>query len=38
MCEWLRQDLAANHKQWLIAYWHHPPYTKGGHDSDGNWI
>ncbi|NQZ71221.1 MAG: metallophosphoesterase, partial [Lentisphaeria bacterium] len=19
---------------WLIAFWHHPPYTKGSHDSD----
>jgi len=34
MCVWLQQDLAANDKEWLIAYWHHPPYTKGSHDSD----
>jgi hypothetical protein len=34
MCIWLEQDLAANQKDWLIAYWHHPPYTKGSHDSD----
>jgi hypothetical protein len=34
MCTWLEQDLAANEKDWLIAYWHHPPYTKGSHDSD----
>lgn len=34
MCEWLRADLAANTNDWLIAYWHHPPYTKGSHDSD----
>ena len=19
---------------WIIAFWHHPPYTKGSHDSD----
>ena len=19
---------------WTIAYWHHPPYTKGTHNSD----
>jgi len=19
---------------WIVAYWHHPPYTKGSHDSD----
>ena len=34
MCQWLRQDLAANTNLWLIAFWHHPPYTKGSHDSD----
>ena len=21
-------------KTWLIAFWHHPPYSKGSHDSD----
>src|SRR5206468_1250949 len=25
---------SANTQQWLIAYWHHPPYSKGSHDSD----
>jgi MYXO-CTERM domain-containing protein len=34
MLTWLRADLAANDKTWLIAFWHHPPYTKGSHDSD----
>ena len=34
MLTWLEQDLAANDKKWLIAYWHHPPYSKGTHDSD----
>jgi hypothetical protein len=34
MCNWLRADLAANTQDWLIAFWHHPPYTKGSHDSD----
>ncbi len=34
MCSWLRADLAANTNDWLIAFWHHPPYTKGSHDSD----
>jgi len=34
MLTWLQNDLAANNKPWLIAYWHHPPYTKGSHDSD----
>lgn len=31
---WIKADLAANTKKWVIAYWHHPPYTKGSHDSD----
>lgn len=34
MLNWLRNDLAANTKDWLIAFWHHPPYTKGSHNSD----
>ena len=31
---WVKQDLAANTKPWIIAYWHHPPYTMGSHSSD----
>lgn len=31
---WLKQDLAANTQPWTILYWHHPPYTKGSHNSD----
>ncbi|MBI1761882.1 MAG: PQQ-dependent sugar dehydrogenase [Acidobacteria bacterium] len=34
MLTWLQNDLAQNHQDWLIAYWHHPPYSKGSHDSD----
>ena len=34
MCTWLRADLAANEKEWVIAFWHHPPYSKGSHNSD----
>lgn len=34
MLTWLDADLAANAQDWTIAYWHHPPYTKGSHDSD----
>jgi hypothetical protein len=34
MANWLRTDLAATTNQWIIAFWHHPPYTKGSHDSD----
>ncbi len=31
---WIKADLAANTKRWVVAYWHHPPYTKGSHNSD----
>ena len=34
MYKWLKQDLAANKQDWCIAFCHHPPYTKGSHDSD----
>jgi acid phosphatase type 7 len=34
MANWLRADLDANTNLWLIAFWHHPPYTKGSHNSD----
>lgn len=32
--DWLRNDLAANTKKWTVVYFHHPPYTKGSHNSD----
>jgi 3',5'-cyclic AMP phosphodiesterase CpdA len=32
--QWIKQDLAASKEKWKIAYWHHPPYTKGSHNSD----
>lgn len=34
MLTWLEKDLQATKQQWLIAAFHHPPYTKGTHDSD----
>lgn len=34
MLNWLTADIAATDKPWLVAFWHHPPYTKGSHDSD----
>jgi hypothetical protein len=34
MYTWLNNDLAANTQRWTIAYFHHPPYTKGSHNSD----
>ena len=36
MAIWLREDLTANTNEWLISYWHSPPYTKGSHDSDND--
>ncbi|MBA2482405.1 MAG: metallophosphoesterase [Planctomycetes bacterium] len=34
MLTWLTSDLGAATAHWIIAFWHHPPYTKGSHDSD----
>ena len=34
MFDWLRADLEATSQEWIIAFWHHPPYTKGSHNSD----
>jgi UDP-2,3-diacylglucosamine pyrophosphatase LpxH len=31
---WVKNDLAANTKKWVVAYWHHAPYTKIGLNSD----
>jgi hypothetical protein len=31
---WLESDLAATTQDWIIAFWHHPPYSKGSHNSD----
>ena len=38
MMTWLRADLAQNRQKWTIAYFHHPPYSKGSHDSDNQRI
>ena len=34
MYQWLERDLRHNRADWTIVFWHHPPYTKGSHDSD----
>lgn len=34
MLTWLAADLASTSARWIVAFWHHPPYTKGTHDSD----
>ena len=42
MMTWLEADLAANEKEWIIAFWHRAPYSKGSADSDeepmGSWM
>src|SRR6185436_19334444 len=34
MATWLEADLAATSAKWIIAFWHHPPYSRGTHNSD----
>ena len=34
MLTWLQNDLASTAQPWIIAFFHHPPYSKGSHDSD----
>ncbi|HHJ18320.1 MAG TPA: hypothetical protein ENJ84_00580, partial [Gammaproteobacteria bacterium] len=34
MMQWLEIDLQNTSADWIIAFWHHPPYSKGSHNSD----
>lgn len=34
MAQWLKADLESTARDWIICFFHHPPYTKGSHDSD----
>ena len=34
MLTWLENDLLATNATWVVAFWHHPAYSKGSHDSD----
>jgi acid phosphatase type 7 len=34
MAQWLKADLEKAQGDWIVAFFHHPPYTKGSHDSD----
>lgn len=36
MYQWACADLAATNADFIIAIWHHPPYTKGSHNSDSD--
>lgn len=35
---WLKRDLAAAQTdstiKWIVAFWHHPPYSRGTHNTD----
>jgi len=37
MMRWLKEDLRKNTGLWTIVAFHHPPYTKGSHDSDSRY-
>lgn len=34
MYNWCEADLQNTTADWIVAFWHHPPYSKGSHDSD----
>ncbi len=34
MLTWLEADLASTAQKWIVAYWHHPPYSHSTHNSD----
>jgi acid phosphatase type 7 len=34
MKQWLIEDLSTNQQDWTLVIFHHPPYSKGTHDSD----
>lgn len=36
MYQWACADLAASTADFIVALWHHPPYSKGSHDSDAD--
>jgi hypothetical protein len=38
MASWLAADLASTTARWIIAYWHHPPYSRAGYDSDADFF
>jgi hypothetical protein len=34
MKTWLTNDVNGTARDWVVVFWHHPPYSKGSHDSD----
>ncbi len=36
MAKWLERDLSQVKKPWIIAAFHHPPYSDGSHKSDND--
>ena len=34
MYNWAMNDVQNTTQDWIVAIWHHPPYTKGSHNSD----
>lgn len=34
MYNWCKSDLQNTTQKWIVAFWHHPAYSKGSHDSD----
>ncbi len=35
MYNWAQNDLQNTTQKWIVAIWHHPPYSKGYHPSEG---
>ena len=34
MLRWLKKDLKNTNQKWIITFMHHPPYTRGSHNSN----
>lgn len=34
MYNWAQADIQSTTADWIVAVWHHPPYTRGSHYSD----
>ena len=34
MYKWAEMDIQNTTQEWIVAFWHHPVYTKGSHNSD----